>query len=141
MATITFTLVLEVAFRPSSSSWPPSEEAVAALASLDLSGRGVAVIDNLEPFCDLRALNLSRNVIREVDNIYFLNKLEELDLSYNRISDIDCLRKSKHYELLSCMSYMHTNPMLKPPSFSYRQLSPRAASAVSRRQPLLRGRG
>jgi Leucine-rich repeat (LRR) protein len=79
---------------------------VASLSELSLSGRGVAHIDNLEPFFDLRSLDLSRNAIQTVDNLYFLVKLEDLDLSYNRIADIDSLtrgefHKSAFYHILS----------------------------------------
>lgn len=104
-------MVLDAAFRSSASTWPPSEEAVAGLSELCLSGRGVACIDNLEPFCDLRSLDLSHNVIEHVDNLYFLVKLEDLDLSYNRIADIDSLTRGEYHRSALYFTFLEACPI------------------------------
>lgn len=63
-----------------------SVEKLEALQVIHLDHQGIAEIDNLEVFWDIRELYLSRNVIERIENIEFLDRLQHLDLSSNRIT-------------------------------------------------------
>jgi len=72
--------------------------------SLDLSGRGIKQISEIEGFQNLKTLQkliLSDNEIYAIEEIKNLAELRELDISYNQITNLAPLKHLTHLENLN----------------------------------------
>lgn len=74
------------------------------VATLLLSYRRIAQIDNLSGLSNLTKLSIDNNNITKVENLQHLTKLQTLDLSYNSITVIEGLETLTELENLSLYS-------------------------------------
>lgn len=96
------------------------EEAIINLREVDLSNKGITVIDEISPFLcsEIESLNLSNNRIVAVKNLSQFTALKELDISSNKIVDCNeliCLRAMVNLKKI----FFSYNPFLSEPIEEY----------------------
>ena len=110
--------------------------ALAHLAELKASGRGIGDLSGIEVLVGLTALDVSDNAIEDVTQLAQLSELELLDLGGNQVTDLTPLAGLEHLTVLlpEGNAVSDLSPVLGLPALECLEVSGNPLSTWSRQQ-------